>query len=94
MAGKKKGVTLLFDNREKDEELKKYLERFGAYLHVGNFEIGDIGVAGRVNFAIEHKSVNDLASSLVSMIPRNKPITTACSNKSLVQAESVCLLES
>jgi ERCC4-type nuclease len=61
---KQKGVTLLFDNREKDKELIDYLKRFGAHLDIGNFDIGDIGVVGRTSFAVEHKSVNDLAKSL------------------------------
>jgi ERCC4-type nuclease len=63
---KQKGVSLLFDNREKDKELIDYLKRFGGHLHIGNFDIGDIGILGRVNFAIEHKSVSDLAGSLSS----------------------------
>ena len=63
---KQKGVSLLFDNREKDEELIDYLKRFGGHLHVDSFDIGDIGILGRVNFAIEHKSVSDLGGSLSS----------------------------
>jgi len=61
---KRQGVPILLDNREKDQELIDYLKRFGGYLNIDNFEMGDIGILGKVNFAIEHKSVNDLAKSL------------------------------
>lgn len=64
MAGKKKPVVMIIDSREKDQELIDYLERFGAVLNRDTFEIGDIGILGRTSFAIEHKSVDDLAKSL------------------------------
>ena len=64
MAGKKKPVVMIIDSREKDQELIGYLERFGAILNRDTFEIGDIGILGRTSFAIEHKSVDDLAKSL------------------------------
>jgi len=69
MAGKKKKfkpVVISIDNREKDAEFIGYLKRFGALLDEGFFEIGDLGIIGDVNYAFEHKSVNDLANSLKS----------------------------
>jgi len=64
LAGKKKPVVMIIDSREKDQELIGYLEKFGAHLHKDTFEIGDIGILGKISFAIEHKSVDDLAKSL------------------------------
>jgi len=55
---------MIIDSREKDQEFMGYLEKFGAHLHRDTFEIGDIGILGRKNFAIEHKSVDDFAKSL------------------------------
>ena len=55
---------MIIDSREKDQELIGYLEKFGAHLHRDTFEIGDIGILGKISFAIEHKSVDDLAKSL------------------------------
>ena len=64
MAVKKRPVAMIIDSREKDHELLDYLEKFGAILNRDTFEIGDIGILGRMSFAIEHKSVDDLAKSL------------------------------
>lgn len=58
-------VVMLVDAREKDQEFLDYLKRFGVHIQTDMFEVGDIGIAGRRNFIIEHKSVEDLAQSLV-----------------------------
>lgn len=64
MSERKKQVLMVIDSREKDVEFIEYLKKFGTMLTEDTFEVGDIAVPGKINFAIEHKSVDDLAKSL------------------------------
>lgn len=61
----KKPVVMLWDTREKDDELKGYLQKLGAYLNEQYLEIGDIVIPGsKRTFVIEHKSVSDFGNSI------------------------------